>query len=277
MRGVVGVGSAEGGSRPDEPRSGGAGPGALSEVAAVAPVATMVTVGGPPVAVHAPPAPLPLDRPVAVPRRPARWERAAKRTLDVTAALLILLLTLPLLLAVAVAVKVSSPGPVLFRQERIGRHRRPFTMVKFRTMRVPDGPPRPPHRATNAEEAHRPLKLLREKTEELARATRVGAFLRRSGLDELPQLCNVLAGQMSLVGPRPFVAGESEHLGGWAALRFEVRPGITGLWQVSGRNELSTHELRHLDFAYVATWSLWSDARIIWATPRVMLRGAGAY
>lgn len=204
------------------------------------------------------------------------WDRAAKRAVDLVVATVGLVLTLPLTLAVAVAVKATSPGPVLFRQVRLGRGARPFTIVKFRTMTTGTAGTRAGGPAAE-DDAHRPLKVLRAKTEELARATRVGSVLRRTGLDELPQLVNVLLGQMSVVGPRPFVPEESEGLEGWAARRFEVRPGLTGLWQISGRNELSTEDLRQLDYVYVASWSLWWDLKILWDTPRAMVRGLGVY
>ena len=101
--------------------------------------------------------------------------------------------------------------------------------------------------------------------------------MRMSGLDEIPQFLNVLLGDMSLVGPRPFTEYESDTVVGWQARRFELRPGITGLWQVSGRNDLSLDDLRRLDYLYVASWSLWWDVKIVWDTPRAMVRGFGAY
>ena len=109
------------------------------------------------------------------------------------------------------------------------------------------------------------------------RVTRVGQFLRSTSLDELPQLINVLLGQMSLVGPRPFVPDESAGIDGWAAKRFDVRPGMTGLWQTSGRSDLPFEELRQLDYAYVASWSFWWDLKILWHTPGSVLHKHGAY
>ncbi len=109
------------------------------------------------------------------------------------------------------------------------------------------------------------------------RVTRLGGFLRRTSLDELPQLINVLIGKMSLVGPRPFVPDESAEIDGWALRRFDVRPGMTGLWQTSGRSDLPFEELRQLDYAYVASWSLWWDLKILWHTPASMMHGHGAY
>jgi lipopolysaccharide/colanic/teichoic acid biosynthesis glycosyltransferase len=115
------------------------------------------------------------------------------------------------------------------------------------------------------------------KIKEDPRVTRVGRLLRATSLDELPQLFNVLVGQMSLVGPRPFVMAEAQEIDGWAAKRFTVRPGMTGLWQVSGRSDLPFEDLRHLDYAYVASWSLWWDLRILVKTPPTVLARRGAY
>jgi exopolysaccharide biosynthesis polyprenyl glycosylphosphotransferase len=211
------------------------------------------------------------------PAHMSRWDRAAKRAMDILVSCFLLLLFLPVMLVISVAVKLSSPGPVLFRQERLGRNREHFTINKFRTMRVEAPGESQTREPVSADDSHKSLAQLRAKSTELLRATRVGVMLRRTGLDELPQLLNVLMGQMSIVGPRPFIEEESEHLTGWMARRFEVRPGITGLWQVSGRNELSTEDLRQLDFVYVASWSLWWDLKIVWDTPRAILRGLGAY
>jgi lipopolysaccharide/colanic/teichoic acid biosynthesis glycosyltransferase len=108
------------------------------------------------------------------------------------------------------------------------------------------------------------------------RVTKIGRFLRRSSLDELPQLINVWKGDMSLVGPRPFIESESSMIEGWARKRFEARPGMTGLWQVSGRSELSHMELARLDYLYVASWTFWWDINILWQTPGAVLRGRGA-
>jgi exopolysaccharide biosynthesis polyprenyl glycosylphosphotransferase len=195
--------------------------------------------------------------------------RATKRTFDVAVSCLALLLAGPLMLGIAVAVKASSGGPVLFRQTRIGRHRQPFVMLKFRTMAdrtVAAG-------GQGTGPAHGAL----EKPERDPRVTRVGRLLRRTSLDELPQLLNVLRGDMSLVGPRPFVAAECELITGLAERRFEVRPGMTGLWQVSGRSNLDLDDLLRLDYLYVAVWSLSWDLRILWYTPARVLRGHGAF
>jgi len=155
----------------------------------------------------------------------------------------------------------------------VGRDGKPFTILKFRTMQQS-----PPVKAPlEGSDAHAPLFETRGKLQEEARITRPGKFLRRSGLDELPQLLNVLRGSMSIVGPRPFTPNESTEGNGWQSRRYEVRPGITGLWQVSGRNNLSAADLEELDYLYVASWSMWWDVKILWDTPRTMLKGLGAF
>jgi len=197
--------------------------------------------------------------------------RAVKRALDLTIAVALLVALLPVWLVMAVLVKFSSPGPVLFRQQRLGRGGQPFWIYKFRTMRVGAEEEQPNLRSAN--EVDGPLFKIKHDP----RVTRIGAVLRATSLDEVPQLLNVLAGQMSLVGPRPFVSDEAGQIDGWAARRFDVRPGMTGLWQVSGRNDLPFEELRRLDYAYVASWSLWWDLKIIWHTPASVIRRRGAY
>jgi exopolysaccharide biosynthesis polyprenyl glycosylphosphotransferase len=209
----------------------------------------------------------------------SKWDRFIKRSFDIVVSLLTLAALSPVLFLVAAGVKLTSPGPILFRQVRLGRHQQQFTILKFRSMTRLDQTPvqTPLHpSATFTSGAQLPLYELRKKVEERNRITPLGRLLRKSGLDELPQLFNVLRGDMSIVGPRPFVPHESE-LEGWSARRFEVRPGITGLWQVSGRNQLSTDDLRQLDYLYVASWSFWWDLKIIFDTPLTMLHGFGAY
>jgi exopolysaccharide biosynthesis polyprenyl glycosylphosphotransferase len=204
----------------------------------------------------------PLSRP---------WHRVLKRALDLSVAMLTVLIGLPLWLAIAVAVKLTSPGPVFFEQLRMGRGGQSFKIFKFRTMRT--DAERERESLTAANEVDGPLFKIRDDP----RITRVGKFLRATSLDELPQLLNVIKGDMSLVGPRPFVIAEAGRIDGWAARRFDVRPGMTGLWQVSGRNDLPYEELRRLDYAYVASWSLWWDLRILWQTPACIVRRRGAY
>jgi exopolysaccharide biosynthesis polyprenyl glycosylphosphotransferase len=198
-------------------------------------------------------------------------DRFAKRSLDVVVSGLALLLLAPVIAVLAIIVKTTSPGPILFRQQRIGRRGRPFLIYKFRTMDV------------GAEEKREDLAVLNSvdgpifKLHDDPRITRPGRVLRPTSLDELPQLLNVFKGDMSLVGPRPFITVESNEIEGWAARRFDVRPGVTGLWQVSGRNDLPFDELQRLDYSYVASWSLWWDLRILWHTPASVLRRDGAY
>lgn len=196
--------------------------------------------------------------------------RLVKRTFDLAVATLTLAVVSPFFLVVAVLIKATSRGPVFFRQVRTGRDERPFSMTKFRTM-VVDAEARR-HEIEHLNEVDGPL----FKVTDDPRVTRVGRFLRRTSLDELPQLLNVWKGDMSIVGPRPFVVAEAAEIEGWARKRFEVRPGMTGLWQVSGRNELSHLELCRLDYLYVASWSFWWDAQIMWQTPATVFKGRGA-
>ncbi len=196
--------------------------------------------------------------------------RFFKRTFDVVVSSVILVLLSPFFLVVAAIIKLTSTGPVFFRQVRTGRNERPFFVLKFRTM------------YEDAEERKAEILHLNEmdgplfKISDDPRVTRVGRFLRRTSLDELPQLINVWKGDMSLVGPRPFVVEEAAEIEGWARKRFEARPGMTGLWQVSGRNELSHLELCRLDYLYVASWSFWWDMQILWQTPATIFKGRGA-
>lgn len=209
-------------------------------------------------------------------RLPARWEPIARRAVDLTVVVIALLvLAIPMLL-IAMAVRWSSPGPAFYRQQRIGRGGRPFTMYKFRTMRV-----------GGSDAQHRELIARELRGEDTSvngswkidcdpRVTRVGGFLRRTSLDELPQLINVLLGQMSLVGPRPCLEWEAEMFPARFAERFDVPPGLTGLWQVSGRSTMGTLEMLELDLAYVRGWSFWSDLGILLRTVPAVLRGHGA-
>ncbi|MGA3220147.1 MAG: sugar transferase [Acidimicrobiales bacterium] len=197
--------------------------------------------------------------------------RATKRSLDIVVSSATLLALVPFMVVTAIAIKVTSPGPVFFRQERIGYKGRTFRIIKFRTMQ--DGADEIKIDLRDHNEVDGPLFKLHHDP----RATSVGRLLRPYSLDEVPQLFNVLAGNMSLVGPRPFVPDESAGIDGWAARRFEVRPGMTGLWQVSGRSDLPFEELRQLDYAYVASWSLWWDIKILWHTPGTVFGRLGAY
>jgi len=203
-------------------------------------------------------------------------DRAMKRAFDLCMSSAVLLALSPLLLVVALAVKMTSPGPVFFRQERLGRSASPFMMTKFRTMTVMNEAPPAGEAMLGTDDPDLPLHELHKKGDETTRITRFGAFMRRTGIDELPQFFDVFKGEMSIVGPRPFIPSES-HLDGWEARRFEVRPGITGLWQVSGRNDLTRSDLVQLDYLYVASWSLSWDLKIMFETPITMIRGTGAY
>jgi exopolysaccharide biosynthesis polyprenyl glycosylphosphotransferase len=198
-------------------------------------------------------------------------QAAAKRMFDIVGAAGLLALGIPLWLLITAAVKFSSRGPVLFRQQRVGRRGAPFTLLKFRTM-VPD--------------AEAMLSVLRERNEgsgplfklrDDPRVTRVGKWLRRWSLDETPQLINVLRGDMSLVGPRPPLPEEVAAYELWQADRLEVRPGITGLWQVSGRSQLSFDDYVRLDLFYIENWSLTYDIFICAKTLPILLSGRGAY
>jgi len=203
------------------------------------------------------------------PGQAGRAARAVKRLFDVAVASALLVILSPVFAAVALAIKASSPGPVIFRQFRSGRDRRPFRIYKFRTMRV--GAEQ--QRAALAQQNHVDGPIFKMKHD--PRVTRVGEWLRQTSLDELPQLFNVLRGEMSLVGPRPFPIEESEKITGWAQIRFTVPPGMTGLWQVSGRNALSYDDLRHLDYVYAASWSFLWDLRILLQTPASVLHRRG--
>jgi exopolysaccharide biosynthesis polyprenyl glycosylphosphotransferase len=196
---------------------------------------------------------------------------ALKRTFDVVGATLLLVVLSPLLLAITLAVRVSSRGPIIFRSTRRGIGQRPFKCLKFRTMH------------SSAEEQQAELDSLNEASGALfkirrdPRLTRVGRVLRRFSLDELPQLINVLRGEMSLVGPRPLPQRDYEKLEDWHRKRYLVLPGVTGLWQVSGRSELDFDDLVHLDFIYLEHWSLALDLSILLKTIPAVLSRRGAY
>lgn len=196
----------------------------------------------------------------------------SKRMLDVGLAGALLVVTSPVWLVLAVAVRATTPGPVLFRQQRIGLGGVPFTVLKFRTME--HGAPEGAHERfvtsmISALPAMTSTRAIHKMQDDL-RITRVGRWIRRMSLDELPQMINVLRGEMSLVGPRPPLAYEVAKYEPWQYERLAVRPGITGLWQVSGRNRLTYFEMCEMDVLYVRSWSLWTDLRIILRTPWVM-------
>lgn len=193
-----------------------------------------------------------------------------KRALDLTCLLIALPTLLPLMIGIAILVKVVSPGPVFFRQERIGFRGRRFRIFKFRTMKV--------NAETNSHESHlknlihsdRPMTKMDNKGD--PRVIPLGGILRSSGLDELPQLINVLRGEMSLVGPRPCTPFEYEQYQSWHKERFRSLPGLTGLWQVSGKNKTTFSQMISLDIQYARTWSLWQDIKIMFRTLPVLLK-----
>ncbi len=196
-----------------------------------------------------------------------------RRALDVAAALVGLAVLAVPMAVIAVAIRLESPGPALFRQRRIGREGRPFTLYKFRTMRqgAGDGPLREQIARELAGEDTSSRGSF--KIDDDARVTRVGRLLRATSLDELPQLVNVLTGSMTLVGPRPCLEWEAEMFPPAYHERFRVRPGLTGLWQVSGRSTLSTLAMLELDVRYVRSRTLAADLAILARTPRALLRG----
>jgi lipopolysaccharide/colanic/teichoic acid biosynthesis glycosyltransferase len=210
---------------------------------------------------------------------PAALTSISKRALDLVAATLLLLIFSPIWLVVAIVIKVTSPGPVIFRQQRIGAGGVPFTVLKFRTMR--HGSPDDAHRdfvtrfilGEVSDDQHPDGAAYKLNGD--ARITSVGRMLRKLSIDEVPQLLNVIRGDMSLVGPRPPLAYEVDHYEPWQLERLTVRPGITGLWQVSGRNRLTHDQMCKLDIEYVRSWSLAKDLQIMVRTPWVMLVDGG--
>ncbi len=197
--------------------------------------------------------------------------RALKRTLDIALAFGGLILLAPFFALVALLIKLESRGPVFFRQERVGRRGRPFHIYKFRTM-VDDADARKSDYAHLNKFALEGLDTRMFKIPDDPRVTRIGRFLRRYSLDELPQLINVVRGEMSVVGPRPLIPSEDCHVHAWARRRLDVQPGITGLWQVVGRNEIPFDEMVRLDYQYVRSWSLMGDLTLILRTVPVLLR-----
>jgi lipopolysaccharide/colanic/teichoic acid biosynthesis glycosyltransferase len=204
-----------------------------------------------------------------------------KRTMDIIGSALMLVLCAPLLLIIAATVKATSKGPVLFKQHRVGQYGRRFTFLKFRSMRVDNDPSVHREYVTKliAGEAERiqasangtgVYKLTNDK-----RITRIGAFLWKTSLDELPQFLNVLKGDMSLVGPRPPIPYELAAYQTWHRRRvLEVKPGITGLWQVTGRSLVKFDDMVRLDLRYATSWSPWLDLKILLRTPGAVVKGA---
>jgi lipopolysaccharide/colanic/teichoic acid biosynthesis glycosyltransferase len=205
-----------------------------------------------------------------------------KRCFDVTFAMLLILAVSLLLVLIAIAIKLDSPGPVLFRQERVGQYGRLFTVLKFRSMYT-----------QNDHSVHKDfvMKLIRNEAQPAdgdgagvykltndRRITPIGKWLRRLSLDELPQIINVLMGDMSLVGPRPAIPYELAAYQTWHRRRIlEAKPGITGLWQVTSRSTVKFDEMVRLDLRYATSWSLWLDLKILLMTPAAVIKGSGAY
>jgi exopolysaccharide biosynthesis polyprenyl glycosylphosphotransferase len=182
-----------------------------------------------------------------------------------------LALMAPVFIAAAIAIRLADGGPALFRQTRVGRDGHAFTVYKFRTM-VLDAEDRKVHLAGSNEHDGVLFKIRND-----PRITTVGAWLRRWSVDELPQLINVVRGDMSLVGPRPALPDEAARYGDYVRRRLVVKPGLTGLWQVNGRSDLSWEESVRLDLRYVENWSLILDLQILWKTCSAVLHGSGAY
>ena len=224
-----------------------------------------------------------LPLPVSAPARTLRdvFYETSKRALDIVGSATLLVLLAPVLLITAALVKLKSPGPVFFRQQRVGRMMKPFTMLKFRTMHV---------NADNKIHQEYVASLIKAKAAthgaggdqvfKLAsdpRVTSIGGVLRKTSIDELPQLINVLRGEMSLVGPRPPLHYEVEQYQRWHCRRvLEAKPGLTGLWQIAGRSRTTFDEMVRLDLRYAATRSLWTDIKILLATPGAVITGKGA-
>jgi exopolysaccharide biosynthesis polyprenyl glycosylphosphotransferase len=198
----------------------------------------------------------------------SRSSHAVKRGFDLLGAAVMLLAAAPAMAVIALAIKLDSPGPVLFRQERVGKAGRRFRISKFRTM-VPD-----------AEERKADLMVMNEgrglfKIEKDPRMTRVGRILRKTSLDELPQLFNVFVGEMSLVGPRPLINSEDETITGYDRRRLRLTPGMTGHWQIMGSARVPMHEMVKIDYVYVTTWSIFEDIKILVRTIPYMLARKG--
>jgi exopolysaccharide biosynthesis polyprenyl glycosylphosphotransferase len=197
-----------------------------------------------------------------------------KRTLDLGLGGLALAVLAPLLALIALAVKLTSPGPVLFRQVRMGSGEQTFEILKFRTMNADAETQK--HTVAHLNDHLRPGRDARMfKIAGDPRVTRLGTFLRRYSLDELPQLWNVLRGEMSLVGPRPLILDEDQFVDHWGRQRLDLKPGITGPWQVLGRNDIPFQEMVRLDYLYVTNWSIWTDLALILRTAPVVVYGRG--
>jgi lipopolysaccharide/colanic/teichoic acid biosynthesis glycosyltransferase len=201
-----------------------------------------------------------------------RWQRVTKRALDLVGSIVLLAVLLPLMAMVAASIKFTSPGPVIYRQRRIGKRGRPFTMWKFRSM-VRDAHE---ERHLHADRNHHTIGPI-FKIPEDPRVTRVGRVIRRLSIDELPQLLNVLRGEMSLVGPRPALPEEYDQCDEHVRQRALVTPGLTCIWQVSGRSDVDFLRWVDMDIEYIRTWTLRLDLRLLAKTIPAVLQGRGAY
>lgn len=216
-------------------------------------------------------------------KNPGRVSRQLKRAMDIGGSVLGLIVLSPLFALVALAIKLDSEGPVFFRQERVGQYGIPFSFLKFRSMKVSNDPTI--HREYAKQFISGNAELTKSadgrdgifKITKDPRVTSIGKLLRKSSLDELPQLWTVFRGEMSLVGPRPPIPYELEIYGLWHRRRLlEAKPGITGLWQVNGRSKTTFEEMVRLDLQYARMWSLWVDIKILLQTPRAVFLGEGA-
>ena len=211
------------------------------------------------------------------------WQQALKRVVDILVSTVLLVTGFPFLLAIFLIIKLTSKGPGFFKQKRVGKDGKLFIFLKLRTMKI-----------DSDDSMHKEFckKFIQDKDSEFSieeksdkvykivddpRITGVGKFLRKSGLDELPQFINILKGEMTLVGPRPPLEYEYKYYDSWHKLRLKVKPGLTGLWQVSGRSSVSFHEMVMLDLYYIEHWSLMMDLKIILKTIPVMFTGLGGY
>jgi exopolysaccharide biosynthesis polyprenyl glycosylphosphotransferase len=210
---------------------------------------------------------------IASPHHDSGPARYGKRLFDLVFASVALVILTPIFIAVVLAIKIDDRGPVFFHQKRPGLHGRPFRILKFRTMSID------PYAGQHAERtAEAPLyAIFFYKSESDNRVTRVGRFLRKTSIDEIPQLFNVLAGSMSIVGPRPLIPGEGRSVEYYMERRALVKPGITGLWQISGRSGVSAEERIRLDHSYIDNWSFFQDMVIVLQTVHAVLKGRGAY
>ncbi len=201
------------------------------------------------------------------------WDYRLKRLIDYVGTAIGILALAPIFLGIAIAIRLDSPGPTFYRQKRVGLHGQHFWVWKFRTMCI-----HADRQQAELEQQNETTDGILFKVKRDPRITRVGLFLRRTSLDELPQVLNVLRGEMSLVGPRPLPVRDVTRFAGWHHIRHQVLPGITGLWQISGRSDIdSFDDVARLDLHYIDNWSLNLDLEILMETVRIVLMGKGAY